>query len=229
MTKDTILDNIVREALKQVLVIHSPQSGTSTPLTPYATTIAELHHYAAQKCNAILPIVLSIIRRHTQARASLLFRYDTDLVKDGCSFAALLLANSDLDDSGLTSGLHSSINVEEGLGICAQALDAMRWAYSANDRAKQTLLSVWEARKTRDRVRTESSHQESSTAWLPPPSSSSPWFHSPSPTPAEQGESAAWDGPSSSYVPFDFVPSDDTDELTRMFSSGSWSTYGHGN
>lgn len=228
-TNDIIPDNIVREALKQLVVLHSTQSGTSTQVTPYTTTLAELHLHAAQKCNAILPIVLSIVRRHTQARTSLLFRYDTGLVKDGCSFAALLLANSDLDDNGTNLSLHPSINVEEGLGICAQALDAMRWAYSSNDRAKQTLLSIWEARKTRDRVRTETSHQES-TGWAPPPPSSSPWFQSPSPAhiPADQSELPVWDTSSPSYIPSDFIPLDDNDELTQMFS-GSWSNYGHGN
>lgn len=171
-----------------------------------------------------------IIRRHTQARSSSLFRYDTGLVKDGCSFAGLLLANSDLEESRSNSGLHPSIDVEEGLGLCAQALDAMHWACSSNERAKQTLMSVWEARKTRDRVQTEKSHR-ASAGWLPSSSSSSPWLHAPSPayTSPERGMSPTWDRSSPHYTSFDFVPADDSDELTRMLSSGSWSDYGHGN
>lgn len=95
------------------------------------------------------------MRRHLRTTSRVLFRSDIGLVRDGCSFAGLIIANSDLDEaeSGTTETLTSIFNLDEALGLCIQALDEMGWVFSGNLRAKQTLISAWEARKTRDRIR----------------------------------------------------------------------------
>lgn len=99
-----LIDNIIREALKQRLVSMSGR-GTSHHLmedsvsrSPRFNQISQLHAFADAKCHEGARLVVSIIRRdlsqnfvHNQM-GGVLFQFDASLVRDGIFFAAFLLA-----------------------------------------------------------------------------------------------------------------------------------------
>ncbi|KAF9239636.1 hypothetical protein BU15DRAFT_74490 [Melanogaster broomeanus] len=153
--------NVIREALKQWVVSQShtrstpPTSGRATPSDQAVT--ANLYAYAVQRCRKVLPDVIDILKRHLAVTSSGFFAHDVGLVRDGCFFAGLLLAQSDLDGNG-ENGVEGgdarwNADVEEGVEVCLRALGEIRWVYANNLEREKTLRAVWEARIERDNRR----------------------------------------------------------------------------
>ena len=165
LTVRFILDNIIREALKQRVVSTSspalsskpfPSSSSSASSTPAPDSTLLLHAHATSKCRAILPRVLSILRRHLSMPSNGFFAYDAGLVKDGCFFAGFILAQGDFEGEGHT--LELGMDVEDGVEVCLHALGAMEWVFSKSDERQQTVRMVWEARKMREAEHRRSRH-----------------------------------------------------------------------
>jgi hypothetical protein len=166
--------NVIREALKQRVATKShahpspPTSGRATPSDQAATV--HLHAYAIQRCRSVLPRVIDILKRHLAVPSSGFFAHDAGLVRDGCFFAGLLLAQSDLDndnDSGVEGGdaARWDADVEEGVEVCLQALGEIRWVFANSHERENTLRTVWEARMERDNRRRQG--QGSQTSFRP--------------------------------------------------------------
>lgn len=95
-----------------------------------------LYDDAKARCDSIVRDVLNIIRANLTTD---LFRYDASLVRDGCFFAAFVLA----DGSGS----------KEDVDVCLAALSQMRWIFSKSEERINTLRMLWETR-----VRNDSPH-----------------------------------------------------------------------
>jgi hypothetical protein len=153
-----VVDNIIREALKQRVLSH-PSAASSAPTLSAASyaspssNLLDLHAQATHNCRLILPAVLAILKRHLQTPQSVLFGYDTGLVRDGCAFAGFTLAQSDLETDDNGESLHPGMGLEEGIEVCVNALAAMNWTFSRSDHTRQKLVAAWEARKLRDAER----------------------------------------------------------------------------
>lgn len=87
------------------------------------------HDQAKTRCHVAARDVVAIIKQNL---GSAFFQYDASLVRDGCFFAAFLLASE--------SGTNDEIEV------CIQALQEMRWLYSRSEERVQTVRMVWHAR-----------------------------------------------------------------------------------
>ncbi|THG99635.1 hypothetical protein EW026_g2735 [Hermanssonia centrifuga] len=117
--------NVVREALKQRLVSQPPHdtyhADGDTALTRKYERILRLHDKAKLRCQSVVRDVVAIIQRNL---GTSFFQYDASLVRDGCFFAAFLLAG----ETG------SSEDVE----ACLQALNEMRWVFSKSEERMHT-------------------------------------------------------------------------------------------
>lgn len=141
-----ITDNVIREALKLRNAISSAASSpASTSSAPSSS--AMLYTYASRQCQALLPHVLTILKRQLATPSSTFFTYDTGLVKDGCFFAGFMLAQADLQDS------LPVVDVQESIQIVQRALASMKWIFSNNEERLQTVSNLWESRRMRDAER----------------------------------------------------------------------------
>ncbi|KIJ60672.1 hypothetical protein HYDPIDRAFT_98320 [Hydnomerulius pinastri MD-312] len=192
--------NVIREALKQRMVSQSqpqPSPSTSGRTTPsdQAFTV-NLHAYALRRCRIVLPRVIDILKRHLAVTSSGFFAHDAGLVRDGCFFAGLLLAQSDLDgnlESDLEGGdgVRWDSDVEEGVEVCLRALGEIRWVYANAHEREKTLRAIWEARIDRDnghhqdRSRTYREGQISQVSYHPDhnPQNRSPYMDEKAPAP----------------------------------------------
>ena len=94
-----------------------------------------LYDDAKARCDSIVRDVLNIIRVNLTTD---LFRYDACLVRDGCFFAAFVLA----DGSGS----------QEDVDVCLTALSQMRWIFSKSEERMHTVQMVWQARVQQGRA-----------------------------------------------------------------------------
>lgn len=121
--------------------------------------IVRLHAEAASRCHRAVLDVVSILRRNMGSPFHL---FDAALVRNGCFFAAFVLAG----ESGS----------REDVETCLQALREMRWAFSKSEEREQTVRMVWESRLSQPR-----SHSQS----MPPSPADDPMRGGP-PTPEDQ-------------------------------------------
>ncbi|KAF7974669.1 hypothetical protein HWV62_11566 [Athelia sp. TMB] len=147
------IHNVIRESLRQrVAAQASAPAPTSRPPSPF-TSVFDLHSLAQKKCRFMLPTVIKVLKRHLNSPTTSLIHFDARLIRDGCVFAALMLAQSDLESEANTQPLHSLINLEEGVSICYRVLGEMRWVFSASANARDIVMAAWDARQMRDRGR----------------------------------------------------------------------------
>lgn len=132
----------------------------------------------------MLPTVLTVLKRHLRTPNSTLFQFDAHLIRDGCVFAGLMLAQSDLEVDANTEPL--PVDLEEGIDICLRALGEMRWIFSASIKAKETVVTAWDARQMRDRQRRGHSRAHASGQYDLPQGSSPQWSPSPHGPPYQQ-------------------------------------------
>ncbi|EGO21595.1 hypothetical protein SERLADRAFT_440847 [Serpula lacrymans var. lacrymans S7.9] len=158
--------NVIREALKQHIITQSPHGSptldaTSGPIHPSTTaqrysSALRLHAYATRRCRKVLPGVLGILKRHLAVSSSGFFAWDAGLVRDGCFFAGLLLAQGELEmedievDIKEEEGMSWDVDVEEGVEVCLRALREMGWAFSKSVEREKTIRAVWESRVARE-------------------------------------------------------------------------------
>jgi len=147
--------NVIREALKQRIATQSKGSPESNSNNPVDRTLCRLHAQATRRCRVVLPRVIAILKRHLAVSCSGFFAHDAGLIGDGCFFAALLLAQGDLDqdaDSDLKGedGLPWDADIEDGVDACLRALGEMGWIFSNSREREKTVRMVWEARVIRD-------------------------------------------------------------------------------
>ncbi|THH20358.1 hypothetical protein EW146_g982 [Bondarzewia mesenterica] len=130
--------NVIRDALKQHVVVHSEQgedaessqAGSSTSNHVASEAANRLLKAATARCYAAAKQVVAIIRRHV---GTPFFEYDACLARDGLFFAAFMLAGE--------------CGTEDEVKVCIQALRQMRWAFSKNEEREKTVRMAWEARK----------------------------------------------------------------------------------
>ena len=91
--------------------------------------IAALHEKAKTRCHSLARKVVAIIKENL---GTPFFEYDASLVRDGCFFAAVLLAK----ESG----------TKEEVEVCLQAMQEMRWAFSKSDERTSTVQMMWHSR-----------------------------------------------------------------------------------
>lgn len=127
----------------------------------------QCHHRAFRTCFRLLPAVIGIMKHHAAlSEESLggtgLFKWDTNLVRDGCFFAGILAASYDegnhnrflADDLGIKEedielSLHSHFEADDGVEASLAALREMRWILSNSDERQNTIHSMYEARHHR--------------------------------------------------------------------------------
>lgn len=95
------------------------------------------------------------------------FSYDASIVRDGCFFAAILLATSD-SHFGTTEDLRRDIDA------CINALRAMRWAFSRSEERERSIEHEWERRRQRLDIRSPTSASFPSGAFTLPLSTMPP-------------------------------------------------------
>ncbi|KAH8107020.1 hypothetical protein BXZ70DRAFT_885550 [Cristinia sonorae] len=115
--------NIIREKLKERVT--TQQGVESGPFE-----LLRLYGDAKSRCDRAVRNVLVIIQQNLTTD---FFRYDACLVRDGCFFAAFVLAN----DPG---------SLEADVDVCLKALSEMRWHFSKSDARMHTLKMMWESR-----------------------------------------------------------------------------------
>jgi hypothetical protein len=182
------------------------------------------------------------LKRHLAVTSSGFFAHDVGLVRDGCFFAGLLLAQSDLDghgENGVEDGDASRWNadVEEGVEVCLRALGEIRWVYANTHEREKTLRAVWDARIDRDNRRRQSQGSQPTFRAEQSRSDRSPYMNDKAPlsrpgTSNSQSGSLALvsaGGQARPYlaplsVSFPRVTSGPTTAVTDD-GSGSWSTY----
>ena len=159
----SVIDNIIREALKQRIASATSPALSAKPFSSSSSTASStpspdgplrLHAHATRKCRVILPRVLSLLRRHLSVPSNAFFAYDAGLVKDGCFFAGLMLAQGNFEED--VHSLELGMDVEDGLEVCLQALGAMEWVFSKSDEMQRTVRMAWDARKMRNAERSRS-------------------------------------------------------------------------
>jgi hypothetical protein len=133
-----MLDNVIREALKTKLdsqPSHGPHVAESEAgLVTNREGIARLHEKAKGRCINVVHEVVKIIQQNL---GSTFFQYDASLVRDGCFYAAFLLAGE--------SGSNTDIEA------CVQALGEMRWVFSKSEERMHTVQMIWQARVQQSR------------------------------------------------------------------------------
>ncbi|OAX40042.1 hypothetical protein K503DRAFT_809201 [Rhizopogon vinicolor AM-OR11-026] len=147
--------NVIREALKQRIVTQTKGSPDSHGNNPADRALCRLHLQATRRCRVVLPRVIAILKRHLAVSSSGFFSHDAGLIGEGCFFAALLLAQGDLDqdtDSDLKGedGLPWDADIEDGVDACLRALGEMGWMFANSHDREKTVRMVWEARVIRD-------------------------------------------------------------------------------
>ncbi|KAF9228637.1 hypothetical protein BS17DRAFT_772276 [Gyrodon lividus] len=184
--------NVIREALKQRMVTQSPThpsppgSGRTTPSDQ--TVAVNLYAYAIRRCHDVLPRVIDILKRHLAVTSSGFFAHDAGLVRDGCFFAGLLLAQSDLDGDSETDAENRATarwdaDVEEGVEVCLRALGEIRWVYANSQEREKTLRALWDARIERDHRRRQGQGSQLSFRSEQSSSDNSPYMSDKAPLP----------------------------------------------
>lgn len=148
--------NIIREALRQRIVTQtkgSPDSNGHSP--PADRALCRMLTQATRRCRLFLPRVIAILKRHLAVSSSGFFAHDAGLIRDGCYYAALLLAQSDVDqdaDSDLKGddGLAWDADAEDGVDVCLRALGEIGWIYANSQEREKSVRVAWEARVIRD-------------------------------------------------------------------------------
>lgn len=122
---------MIREALKQRLVSPVAYDYNETDSEPARRQerVIRLHDRARKDCQSVVRDVVTIIQNNL---GTTFFQSDAGLVRDGCFYAAFLLAS----EGG------SSTEVE----TCLRALDEMRWVYSKSEERMNTVRMVWQSR-----------------------------------------------------------------------------------
>ena len=143
-----LLDNVVREALKQRLVARSTPEATFLPETGRPRdfeAISRLHSKAGAKCQTVVRHVVQILRRNLGTH---FLQFDAAFIRDGCFFAGFLLTS----EGGST----------EDIETCLQALHEMRWTFSKCEEREQTVRMIWESKMAQGRSRsfTNSPHED---------------------------------------------------------------------
>lgn len=173
--------NVIREALKHRMDIQTSSSNNGR-VTPSDRAVAvNLHAYAVRRCRVFLPRVIDILKRHLAFSSSGFFAHDTGLIRDGCFFAGMLLAQSDLEgDMGLdikcNDGTRWDSDVEEDVDVCLRALGVISWVYANSQERVKTLRAQWEARIHRDNERLQKDSRDFISR-QPSPSQYSPSQH----------------------------------------------------
>ncbi|KAG1790981.1 uncharacterized protein HD556DRAFT_1241415 [Suillus plorans] len=148
--------NIIREALRQRIVNQTKGSPDSNGRSPPADrALCRMLAQATRRCRLVLPRVIAILKRHLAVPSSGFFAHDAGLIRDGCYYAALLLAQGDVDqdaDSDLKGddGLAWDADAEDGVDVCLRALGEIGWIYANSEEREKTVRMVWEARVIRD-------------------------------------------------------------------------------
>ncbi|KAI0053838.1 hypothetical protein FA95DRAFT_1551599 [Auriscalpium vulgare] len=144
--------SVIREALKQRVVVHSSQERAleaSVPGSPARSAphdpATRLLRVANSKCHELVKHVVAIARGHLNTS---FFEYDAALVRDGVFYAGYFLAS----DSGS----------DEEIQVCLQALHQMRWVFAQNEDKEKAVRMAWGARKASD-----SRHSSISTTLSP--------------------------------------------------------------
>lgn len=126
-------DNHIRETLQQRLVssptLPARVVGSPDALNHARNHIATLHEKAKHRCHLLARKVVAVIKENL---GTAFFEYDASLVRDGCFFAAVLLAK----ESGSTEEVES----------CLQAMQEMRWVFSKSDERTSTVQMMWHSR-----------------------------------------------------------------------------------
>ena len=91
--------------------------------------LSRLYEKAKSRCVSVVREVVKIIQHNL---GSSFFQYDASLVRDGCFFAAFLLAG----ETGSAADVQA----------CLQALNEMRWVFSKSEERIQTIQMIWGAR-----------------------------------------------------------------------------------
>lgn len=133
-----VVDNVIREGLKTKL----DSARSQGPHVPDAESglvtgregLTRLYEKARTRCVSVVQEVVKVIQHNL---GSTFFQYDASIIRDGCFFAAFLLAG----ESG------SSSDVE----VCMQALNEMRWAFSKSEERVHTVQMIWQARSQQGR------------------------------------------------------------------------------
>ena len=146
--------NVIREALKHRM--NSQTKGSPDPNGSHSADrgLCRLYAQATRRCRVVLPRVIAILKRHLAVPSSGFFAHDVGLIGDGCFFAALLLAQGDLDQEDCDlkgeDGLPWDADIEDGVDACLRALGEIGWIFSNSNDREKTVRMVWEARVIRD-------------------------------------------------------------------------------
>ena len=128
----TFIDNVIRDSLRQ-RANDAEKFGVQPSQVRH---VRELYAEADRKCREIATLVFELIRQHLDGP---LFEFDASLVRDGCFFAANLLANDG--------------NRDGDAELCIRALRKMRWAFCKSEERENTVRLALQSRPTSDGVR----------------------------------------------------------------------------
>lgn len=92
--------------------------------------VSRLHEKSKSRCLGVVQQVVTIIEQNL---GSSFFQHDASLVRDGCFYAAFLLAG----ESGST----------HDVDVCLQALHQMRWAFSKSEERMDAVRMIWQSRQ----------------------------------------------------------------------------------
>ncbi|KAH0830413.1 hypothetical protein J3R83DRAFT_1808 [Lanmaoa asiatica] len=219
--------NVIREALP------NPTENNHTTPAARAVTVS-LHLSAIRQCQKYLPRVIDMLQRHLKVPSNF-FAYDAGLIRDGCFFAGLFLAQSDkLDAESDVAGWDA--DWEEGVMACLQALGEVRWVYSRSHERENTLKAEWEARIERDTNRRQAQRSPISFPLKQSPGHSPllndntplPYSTAPNPTPRTLSLVSAGGQVRPPLPPLSIpFPHDDSrpDTVLTDDGSGSWEPY----
>ncbi|KAI0705833.1 hypothetical protein BC835DRAFT_1445328 [Cytidiella melzeri] len=127
-------ENVIRESLQKKLVSSPTPSARTMDTVADAPSnalghLAVMHEQAKARCHAVARKVVAVIKQNL---GTAFFQYDASLVRDGCFFAAFLLAK----ESGTSDEVEA----------CLQAMQEMRWVFSKSEERIHTVRMVWESR-----------------------------------------------------------------------------------
>ncbi|KAI0341856.1 hypothetical protein BDW22DRAFT_1358742 [Trametopsis cervina] len=121
--------NRIRESLRQRLVPASaivPQVVESPGDTGHALQqVYALHEQSIALCHSVALDVLNIIKENL---GTTFFQYDASLVRDGCFFAAIILADK--------------FGASEEVEACIRAMNEMRWLFSKSKERIDTVRMI---------------------------------------------------------------------------------------
>jgi hypothetical protein len=138
-----IVDNVMREALKQRLIaLRDPMYANLPNLRAVIEQVDSLHQRSLQRCNTALGAVVLIIRSHVVPElGSPFFAFDASLIRDGCYFAGLLLS---LSETGQTDH-----ELRSDIDMCIHAIRSMRYALGGQRGQEATIDRAWNRRMQR--------------------------------------------------------------------------------